>query len=290
MRAGIEIAAADDGSANEPAEASGPGVTTPADTPTEFAGTAADYLRYRPPYPEALLVELRARAGVSGSGVLLDLACGPGRVALPMARHFARVLAVDIEPEMIDVGRREAARLGIANVEWRVQRAEELDLPASSIELVTVGEAFHRLDQAQIVERALHWLTPRGAFATLAGEQVWRGRERWKRVLVDVVNRWTRGALGEPNDAAWGGPVELLRGVGLSVCEGECNVDIAWTCDSIVGLMYSTSVASRRALGDDARALEDDLRRALLACEPSGRFLTRQRFAFTAGVKTRIGE
>jgi len=285
LRACIEIAAADDGFANGPVAATGRGVTTPADTPTAFTGTAADYVRYRPPYPESLLSALRARAGVSGSGALLDLACGPGRVALPMARHFARVFAVDVEPEMIDVGRREADRLGIANVEWRVQRAEELELPAGSIELVTVGEAFHRLDQARIVERALRWLAPRGAFATLSGEQVWRGRERWKRVLVDVVNRWTHGALGEPNDAAWGGPVELLRGVGLAVSEGECNIDIAWTCDSIVGLMYSTSVASRRVLGDDARAFEDDLRRALIACEPSGRFATQQRFAFTVGVK-----
>src|SRR6266542_2968487 len=47
-----------------------------------FAGTATYYLRYRVPYPEALLLDLVERTGVTGEGRVLDLACGPGRVAL----------------------------------------------------------------------------------------------------------------------------------------------------------------------------------------------------------------
>ena len=53
--------------------------------PTAFTGTAAYYARYRPPYPEQFLLDLRARANTSGRGALLDVACGPGRVAIPMA-------------------------------------------------------------------------------------------------------------------------------------------------------------------------------------------------------------
>jgi len=45
-----------------------------------FAGTAEAYLRYRPPYPAALLANLVAQAQLPASAVLLDLACGPGRV------------------------------------------------------------------------------------------------------------------------------------------------------------------------------------------------------------------
>jgi SAM-dependent methyltransferase len=263
-------------------------LTKPPRRSTAFTGTAHDYLRYRPPYPDAFLADLRARAHTTGRGTLLDLACGPGRVALPMAPYFERVLAVDIEPEMIDVGRREAMQRELSNVDWQVAPAEDLELPAGSIELVTIGEAFHRLDQARVLEAALRWLSPRGALATLAGEQVWRGQEPWKRVLVDVVNRLTRGALGEPDALPWEGPNERLRAADLTVTDGEYVVERVWTCDSIVGYLYSTSIASRRALGDDAAAFEDALRRALLAYEPSGRFVTQQRFGFTLGAKAAL--
>jgi SAM-dependent methyltransferase len=252
---------------------------------TAFAGTASDYLLYRPPYPDAFLADLRALAKTTGRGALLDLATGPGRVAIPMAPHFERVIAVDAEAEMIDVGRREADRLGIENIDWRLQRAEALELPSASIELVTIGEAFHRLDQPRVLERAMRWLQARGAFATLAGEQVWRGEEPWKRVLVDVVNRWTHGALGDPNAVHWGGPVEMLSAAGLIVHEGEHVFERVWTCDAIVGYLFSTSIASRRVLGEAASDFADELRGALLACEPNDQFATLQRFGFTLGVK-----
>ena len=54
-------------------------------------------------------------------------------------------------------------------------------------------------------------------------------------------------------------------------------------CDSIVGFMFSTSIASRRVLGDAAGRFEADLRGALLECEPDGRFVCAQRFGFTLG-------
>jgi len=116
-----------------------------------FLGTARAYLRYRPPYPKVLLDDLLARAAAPGMSVLLDLACGPGRVALDLATSFDRVSAIDLELEMIEVGKQEAAHRGIGNVTWLVGRAEDLTLAPSSVDLITIGEAFHRLGQGMIV-------------------------------------------------------------------------------------------------------------------------------------------
>jgi SAM-dependent methyltransferase len=255
-----------------------------ASTPTAFTGTAAYYARYRPPYPERFLAELRARAGTTGHGALLDLACGPGRIAIPMAAYFERVLGVDVEAEMIAVGKQEAG--GRAdNIEWRVGRAEDLQLPAESLELIAIGEAFHRLDQPRVMQCALQWLRPGGSLATLAAESVWRGPEAWKRVLVDVVNAWT-SQLGDPNTGDWRGPVDRMRAAGLAVQEQESIIEYVWTCDAIVGFMFSTSIASRRILGENADRFESALRCALLEAEPSGRFACRQRFGFTLGTKS----
>ena len=127
-----------------------------------FAVTAEAYFRYRPPYPKALLASLVTQARLPGSAVLLDLACGPGRVTLDLAASFEHVHAIDLEAEMIEVGLREAARRGIRNVEWRVGRAEEASIAAELVDLITIGEAFHRLDQVAIIENALDWLKPDG--------------------------------------------------------------------------------------------------------------------------------
>ncbi len=253
--------------------------------PTPFAGTATYYARHRPPYPDEFLSELRSRARTTGYGSLLDLACGPGRVAIPMAPYFKRVLAVDVEAEMIAGGQQEASRCGVTKIAWAVGRAEDLQLPAASLELITIGEAFHRFDQERILKRAVGWLQRRGSLATLGAEPVWRGPEEWKRVLVEVVNKWTGQSLGDPNEHAWGGPIDELRTAGLEVEERESIVERIWTCDSIIGFMFSTSIASRRVLGDQASTFEADLRGALLEAEPSDRFASMQRFGFTLGMK-----
>ncbi|HEY2270993.1 MAG TPA: hypothetical protein VGI96_50855, partial [Streptosporangiaceae bacterium] len=49
-----------------------------------YQGAAGHYDRYRLPYPEAMTAHLIHRAGVSGDGRLLDLACGTGQLAFPL--------------------------------------------------------------------------------------------------------------------------------------------------------------------------------------------------------------
>ena len=71
----------------------------------------------------------------------------------------------------------------------------------------------------------------------------------------------------------------------MTVTDREWVVERIWTCDSIVGFMFSTSIASRRVLGDEAGNFEADLRAALLDYEPGDRFVSQQRFGFTVGTK-----
>ena len=145
-----------------------------------FAGTAEAYFRYRPPYPKALLASLVTQAHLPGSAVPLDLACGPGRVTLDLAASFEHVHAIDLEAEMIEVDRREATRRGVRNVEWRVGRAEEASVAAESVDLITIGEAFHRLGQVAIIENALDWLKPGGCIAILGTYSILAGGEAWR--------------------------------------------------------------------------------------------------------------
>ena len=255
--------------------------------PKLFAGTAESYARYRVPYPCELLEDLRHRAGVTGDGRLLDLACGPGRVALPLATFFSEVWAVDQEPEMVEVGRTHAKRQGLTNVRWIVGRAEEVEAAPGSFELITIGEAFHRLDQRLIAERAMTWLAPGRGLATLGCFSLIQGREPWHDILRTVVRRrtqhdsTTQPAPTRPSSQPRGADHDrqVLTAFGFEhVGTYDFPHPYVWTLDSILGNLHSTSNLSTRALGDDARHFDADVRRALLAHDASGRYPETLRF------------
>ncbi|HEY1427555.1 MAG TPA: class I SAM-dependent methyltransferase [Caulobacteraceae bacterium] len=235
--------------------------------PDAFAGTAEAYARWRPPYPAALLDWLVAEAGGGPDARLLDLATGPGRVALDLAGRFAAVWALDLEPEMIAVARAAAARRGVGNVAWSVGRAEDFEAPAGGVDLITVGEALHRLDQPLIARKARGWLKPGGAFATMGGGAILNGDRRWQHAAVAVARRWTAKAF--PN-----GPAQARAGVDPSLAATMRVVEaagfqligdrtfpqpLAWSFEAVLGYFHSTSVASLKVLGDDAEAFAADL-------------------------------
>ena len=127
-----------------------------------YRGTAAYYDRYRLPYPDAMIADLMGRAAPSGRGRLLDLACGTGQLAFPLAPWFAEVWAVDSEPDMIDVVRAKAAGAGPygARIQAAALKAEELRVDPGSFELIVIGNAFHRLKRERVAQRAYDWLPP----------------------------------------------------------------------------------------------------------------------------------
>src|ERR1700722_12115352 len=104
-----------------------------------YQGTARYYDRYRVAYPAQLIDDLVDRAALSGTGRLLDLACGPGRVTFALSEHFADVLAVDQEEESVSYAQALADERGVAHITWRTGRAEDVDV-GDSFELVTVGD------------------------------------------------------------------------------------------------------------------------------------------------------
>jgi SAM-dependent methyltransferase len=259
--------------------------------PDAFAGAAIAYARYRPPYPKTLTSDLLARAVIAPDGVLLDLACGPGRVALDLAASFKSVWAIDLEPEMVEVGKQEATRRGIDNVTWFVGRAEDLAAPSSAFDLVTIGEAFHRLDQRLIAQKALDWLRPGGCLATLGSEDILAGGETWQRIVARVAQRWMARAFPSGwavarvgAEVGAGSRERVLRGAGfVDVIERSFQTPRDWTFDEIIGYLESTSVCSRRALGDDFETFKAELRNALLEQTPSLMFHEVQRWGYTLG-------
>lgn len=106
------------------------------------------------------LVEL---AEVKPGDRVLDIATGIGEPAVTAARRVGadgRVVATDIAPGMLEIGRERAAELGLANIEFREADAEELDLPEEEFDaalsrfglmfLPDLGEALRRIRRSLV--------------------------------------------------------------------------------------------------------------------------------------------
>lgn len=75
------------------------------------------------------------RIGVEAGQDALDVACGNGNAAIPAARRGARVVGLDLVPEMLDFARERAAAAGV-EVDWVVGDAEALPFDDDSFDRV----------------------------------------------------------------------------------------------------------------------------------------------------------
>jgi ubiquinone/menaquinone biosynthesis C-methylase UbiE len=226
-----------------------------------------------------LIDDLVERAALSGTGRLLDLACGPGRVTFALSEHFADVLAVDQEEESISYAKAVAGERGAAHIKWRTGRAEDLDV-GGPFELVTVGDAFHRLDRPRLAALAKRWLQPGGHVALLWTSMPWQGPAPWQKVAMELVVHWMEvtGSLQNiPSNLAdtltQQPHLTVLASAGLTVIGSyEFAAPHIWTPETLAGFAHSTSILSRTALGDHVEAFEHDLRDRLLGVQPGGNF------------------
>ncbi len=100
--------------------------------------------------------------------VIADLGAGEGSFALLLARRARRVLAVDSSARMIDVGREEARRSHIANVDFRLGDMEDLPLAAGEADLAFFSQSLHHaLHPERALEEAARILAPGGRVVIL---------------------------------------------------------------------------------------------------------------------------
>ncbi|MSR09585.1 MAG: class I SAM-dependent methyltransferase [Gammaproteobacteria bacterium] len=77
--------------------------------------------------------------------VVADIGAGTGYFSLPIARRVlkGRVLAVDIQQEMLDIVASQATSAGIANVEPLLATETDPRLPPGAVDLVLMVDAYH---------------------------------------------------------------------------------------------------------------------------------------------------
>lgn len=241
-----------------------------------FASAAPYYAQFRPGYPDALYQHLRTQFGLNGSQHMLDLGCGPGTIALPLASHVAVVHAVDPEPAMLAEGIRLAHAQGAANIAWRAGDSTMLNrMGLPTIALCTMGKAIHWMDQRRVLADLDHVIAPAGGLAFVSGAALYE-RPTWLEVIERVGTthlgpgyRQTYGPATHPADAL---DQYLSASAFSKFSTTTFEQPLEFTVDDLVGMQFSFSYTSPAVLGARKDAYEKDLRAALAEFEPSGVF------------------
>jgi len=80
--------------------------------------------------------------------VLADIGAGSGYYSFRIARMLPQgsVVAVDIQPEMLDFLQAESARLGVKNVRPHLGAVDDVKLPPASLDAALMVDAYHEFD------------------------------------------------------------------------------------------------------------------------------------------------
>lgn len=247
-----------------------------------FSGHAADYARFRPDYPAALLDWIAARA--PGRGRAWDCATGSGQAAAALAERFAEVVATDASVEQVARARPHP------RVRYAVAPAEASGLPASSVDAVTVAQALHWFRIPDFLAEAWRVLRPGGLLAAWSYDLM-EVSEEVDRVVLHLY-RDVVGAYWPPERAMVEDGGAGYRALDLALFEDveapEFAMEGDWTLGELAGYLRTWSSVRRFAEAegrDPVEALLPALREAW--GEPEGTRRVRWPLTVRAGRRER---
>jgi SAM-dependent methyltransferase len=141
-----------------------------------FGSVAAEYARYRPNYPDEAVSWLVGDAPAT----VLELGAGTGKLTRSISALGHRVIATDPDEEMLTL-----LREAVPDAMAIASTAEEIPLPASSVDVVVAGQAFHWFDAERSWPEIARVLRPGGALAL-----VWNSgdiRVPWVRKVLSLI-------------------------------------------------------------------------------------------------------
>ena len=164
-----------------------------------------DYRELARPFEPAAVALVEA-CGVEPGMEVLDVAAGTGNLALAAARRGARVVASDLTPRMVELGRERSAAEGL-DIEWLEADAEDLPFDDGRFQVAasTFGAQF--APRPQVAATELFRVVRSGGTVGMANwtPQGYLGRQ------IDLASGYAPAPPGEiPSPLAWGEP-EVVR-------------------------------------------------------------------------------
>src|SRR5215218_6412382 len=151
-----------------------------------FSTRVADYVKYRPGYPPAVLRLLEGECGLEPTSVVADVGSGTGILSELFLKHGNRVYGVEPNREMREAGERLLS--SYPNFVSIDGRAEETPLDDKSVDFVTAGQAFHWFDPPHARREFMRILRPGGWVVLVWNDRRTTGTpflEDYERLLLE---------------------------------------------------------------------------------------------------------
>jgi SAM-dependent methyltransferase len=243
------------------------------DRKRRFQSTAKHYVAGRPPYAPTLIERVARRCGLRRTHRILDLACGPGQLALDFSKFVSSVMAIDPEPEMLDVARAAAREKAARNIEFIQASAGDLGPHLDSFQIVTIGRAFHWMDRVDTLARLDSLIEPGGAVVLFGDSHPELPDNGWHPKYRALLARYSDGDAGWQRRRAPGwipheaillaSPFPMLERIGV-IEQRQVAVD------QLVDRAFSMSSTSHKRLRAKAKALAEEIRKLMLVYAVDG--------------------
>jgi len=138
--------------------------------PTQrFSSRVADYVKYRPSYPAAILDLLAVECGLTADSIVADVGSGTGLLAELFLKAGNRVMGIEPNREMREAG--EQLLRGYERFSSIDATAENTTLPDHRVDFITAGQAFHWFDRARVSTEFARILRPQGWIVLIWNER-----------------------------------------------------------------------------------------------------------------------
>ncbi|MDX8354585.1 methyltransferase domain-containing protein [Cognatiyoonia sp. IB215182] len=224
----------------------------------------SDNYVHRPPYAPQIHACIAEHA--PSAKRLLDLGCGEGKLARPLARMFDNVVAVDPSENMLALGR--SLENGDApNINWIAAKAEDAPL-SGRFDLVTFASSIHWMDCDRLFPKLKPHLSAQSLFAFVEGDQAFEPpwEAEWRAFLAKWVPMVTGWSLDSAEWRAWRD--KHLRHVAVTDTFEFLSPPVRQSVDDFILCQHSRNTFSPLALGNRTAQFADELRE-LLACYAS---------------------
>jgi SAM-dependent methyltransferase len=168
-------------------------------------GDYRDVARYLQPHAEALAIAADIRPGME----VLDVAAGNGNFAIAAAQRGAHVMASDLTPKMIELGRARTAAEGL-DIDWKEADAEHLPFPDGFYDVAgSVFGAMFAPRPDRVAAELFRVIKPAGLVAMANYAQT-----GFLGSFTDLLLKYSLAPPGGtqlPSAFEWGDPAEVRR-------------------------------------------------------------------------------
>jgi SAM-dependent methyltransferase len=227
-----------------------------------FRSAAKYYLAGRPPYSSLLIRRVVELCALNSTHRILDLGSGPGQLALAFAPSVWEVTALDPEPEMLEIGKRNASS-GHFKIQFVQGSSADLGPQFGRFQAVTIGRAFHWMNRVTTLQVLDAMIASDGAVVLFDDNHPEVPENSWHDSYQKVIERYSEDDIERKrlHSPEWLKNEAILLASPFHQMERISIVERRFTAvEHFMDRALSLSITSRERLGAKADDLLSEIR------------------------------